>query len=211
MFKPTQICRNYLPDWVLLIIHGNYWVKDSLLRFRTWSHLQLAGGGCFWNWRTKKGAVAAGLSSRRPPRRWMKPQIVFNQIPGLADRQRTATQRAQEQEQCLLNILPAGFLSATNETCRFLQADLVRTLPVLMIYACHGRKRPEAEFGSAQGLLSFHLFSLGCMEAKGPLFHNYSSLEFGKCLMVWKSVNIFCSSEDRPTLTHGIHLCLSLI
>ena len=79
MFKPIQICRNYLSDWVLLIIHGNYWLKDSLLRFRIWSHLQLAGGGCFWNWRKKKGTVAAGLSSRRPPRRWMKSQIVFNQ------------------------------------------------------------------------------------------------------------------------------------
>lgn len=118
-------------------------------------HLQLAGRGCFWNRRKKEGAIAAGLSSGRPPRRWMKAQIVFNQIPGLPDRQRIATQRVQEQERCILNILPADFVSVTNETCHFLQADLVRTLPMLMIYTCHKRKKPEAEFGSAQGLLSF--------------------------------------------------------
>ena len=74
----------------------------------------------------------------------MKAQIVFNQIPGLPDRQRIATQRVQEQEQCILNILPADFVSVTNETCHFLQADLVRTLPMLMIYTCHKRKKPEA-------------------------------------------------------------------
>lgn len=47
------------------------------------------------------------------------------------------------------------------------QADLVRTLPMLMICVCHGKKKLEAESGTTQEKLSFsfHDFSLGCVVA----------------------------------------------
>lgn len=62
----------------------------------------------------REGAQVAALSSRRPLRRLMKSQIVFNQIPSPPDRNHTAIQMVQEQERCILNTLPAVGLSVTN-------------------------------------------------------------------------------------------------
>lgn len=90
----------------------------------------------------------------------MKSPIVFNQIPRPTRQTAHSNSEGPGARAMHLKVLPADFLSVTNETCHFLQADLVRTLPVLMIYACRRRKEPEAEFGSAQGLLSALSFSL---------------------------------------------------
>ena len=63
----------------------------------------------------------------------------------------------------------------------------MKTLPVLMICARHGKKKQESESGGAQGQLSvsFHFSSLGCMVASQVrLFHHHPSLKFEKCQMV---------------------------
>lgn len=61
---------------------------------------------------------------------------------------------------------------------------------MLMICACHQRKKLEAESGSTQGKLSFsfHFFSSGCMGARRSLlFHHHPSLKFEKCQTIGKS------------------------
>lgn len=115
-FNLIQICHNYLSSWKLLIIKGNYLLKKSLPMFWISNHStsRPAGRGHYWDWSKQEGAEAPGLSSGRLPKRLMKSQIVFNQTPSLPDRNHTATQRVQEQERCILNILPALGLSVTN-------------------------------------------------------------------------------------------------